>query len=166
MPICYTFALLHSWNVPRAKLRNSFPPVCYQERKIAKNRHFGRVPADLKKIALYSETCISFECVNVYKCELFSTRKKTKKRRVQGCLWLLLSVTNRTWWSGEWPANKYSMFQEASVCLYVWNQILALHKKLTAGTFDWNFSRHVLRRGLLSLVSIIQTCGLNIRLPP
>lgn len=32
MPICYTFALLHSWNVPRAKLRNSFPPVCYQER--------------------------------------------------------------------------------------------------------------------------------------
>ena len=32
MPICYTFALLHSWNVPRAKLRNSFPPVCYHER--------------------------------------------------------------------------------------------------------------------------------------
>ena len=23
-----------------------------------------------------------------------------------------------------------------------------VHKKLTAGTFDWNFSRHVLRRGL------------------
>lgn len=30
MPICYTFALLHSWkHVPRAKLRNSFPPVCW-----------------------------------------------------------------------------------------------------------------------------------------
>ena len=57
--------------------------------KETKNRHFGRVPADFKKICFLLRNLHILECVNVYKCELFSTRKKLKKKGT----WIPLAST-------------------------------------------------------------------------